>query len=323
MRLSAFTAVLLFAFFFELVLQQQWIRIMLKLKIEQVTKMYGPAWHDKTKMGTPSMGGIVFIPAILLCLPVIRSLVPSFSWELAAAVLSYPVLAALVGFIDDWLKHKKNSSDGLTSLQKLVLQIIITVPWALWVSRPPCFLLPGVETPVWLFVLLVTFVGVGLQNAVNVTDGLDGLATGCALISFTGAALFMRATPEIALFIAASCGLCLGFLWHNCFPASVFMGDVGAHFLAGMLLSVCLNSGILIIVIPLGFFFGIEIISVAIQIVAIRKFHRKVFRMSPIHHHFELCGWKETQIVTRFWILHLMGMLLLMTLLYYFAFRNY
>ena len=107
--------------------------------------------------------------------------------------------------------------------------------------------------------------------------------------------------------------LCLGFLWHNCNPASVFMGDVGAHFLAGLMLSLCICSGAVFYIIPACFFFGVEICSVAIQIVAIRRFHKKVFKMSPIHHHFEMSGWKETQIVTRFWIIHLLGVIFLCT----------
>ena len=318
-----FTVVLICAYCFEVLLQRIWIGQMRKMKIEQITKMYGPSWHDKAKMGTPSMGGVAFIPAALLCTPLIMSLAPGFSWTLAAKILSYPILAAAVGFIDDWLKHSRHSSDGLTSLQKLALQIAITLPWAVWIVQPPCYILPNLEIPRALFIAAVLFIGVGLQNAVNVTDGLDGLAAGCALISFIGAVSFINAGPAILLFLAMACGLCLGFLWHNSFPASVFMGDVGAHFLAGLLLSICLNAGVMIMVVPLGFFFGVEICSVAIQIVAIRCFHRKVFRMSPIHHHFEMLGWKETQIVTRFWVMHILGISILTSALFYFALRNF
>ena len=281
-----FTAILFFTFALEIFLQRSWISVMHSLKIEQVTKLYGPSWHEKTKMGTPTMGGIVFIPVLLL-------------------------------------KYSPRSSDGLKSLQKLALQVAVTLPWALWVSEPPFVIFPGFEVSRLFYVALVTFVGVGLQNAVNVTDGLDGLAAGCALISFMFALSFIDGGPTMMLIIAAACGICLGFLWHNANPASVFMGDVGAHFLAGLLLSVCLNSGVLIFVIPLGFFFGVEILSVTIQIIAIRCFHRKVFKMSPIHHHFEMSGWKETQIVTRFWVMHIIGICLLMSLLFYFALRNF
>ena len=318
-----FTAILFFTFALEIFLQRSWISVMHSLKIEQVTKLYGPSWHEKTKMGTPTMGGIVFIPVLLLAIPLIIMMDGDFSLSGAARIVSYPVLAAAVGFVDDWLKYSRRSSDGLKSLQKLALQVAVTLPWVLWVSEPPFVIFPGFEVSRLFYVAFVTFVGVGLQNAVNVTDGLDGLAAGCALISFMFALSFIDGGPTMMLIIAAACGICLGFLWHNANPASVFMGDVGAHFLAGLLLSVCLNSGVLIFVIPLGFFFGVEILSVTIQIIAIRCFHRKVFKMSPIHHHFEMSGWKETQIVTRFWVMHIIGICLLMSLLFYFALRNF
>lgn len=317
-----FTLTLLLAFAAELILQKYWIKVMHKMKIEQVTKLYGPSWHEKTKMGTPTMGGIVFIPALFICLPLIMSAAPDFSWTYTAKIISYPVLAAAVGLVDDWLKHTRHSSDGLKSLQKLALQIAVTVPWAVWVSGPSYEILPGIVLHRAAYVAVVVFIGVGLQNAVNVTDGLDGLAAGCCLISFLAALTFIECTPSMLLIIAAACGICLGFLWDNANPASVFMGDVGAHFFAGLLLSVCINSGVLIFVIPLGFFFGVEIFSVLIQIIAIRGFHKKVFKMSPIHHHFEMSGWKETTIVTRFWIMHILGICCLMSVLFYLALRN-
>lgn len=316
--LPAFTLVLIFSFCAELILQKKWIAVMKRMKIEQVTKLYGPAWHEKTKMGTPTMGGVVFIPALALSLPLIFFFGSGHSASDALRILLYPVLAAAVGFADDWLKYSRHSSDGLTSLNKLALQIAVTLPWALWVSRPPFELLPHLRLPYPLYAAVVTFIGVGLQNAVNVTDGLDGLAAGCSLISFIAALAFLPRSPLTVLTAAAACGICLGFLWHNANPASVFMGDVGAHFLAGFMLSLCINSGMLIMVIPICFIFGAEIFSVTVQIFAIRRLHRKVFLMSPLHHHFEMLGWKETQIVARFYIAHILGICLLSVLLFYF-----
>ena len=287
-----------------------------KMKIEQVTKEYGPCWHEKTKMGTPTMGGIVFIPVIAAAALLIYIMNGSLPTERTAQILSYPILAAVVGFIDDWLKYTKHSSDGLKSLQKLFLQIVVTLLWAYWVLPDTLLVLPFLEIPKLPALLLVIFVGVGFQNAVNVTDGLDGLAAGCSMISLAGALLFLPNDNLVSLFAISGLGIALGFLWHNANPASVFMGDVGAHFFAGLLLSLCLASGAFIMIIPLGFLFGIEIISVAIQIFAIRRLKRKVFLMSPIHHHFEMLGWKETQIVLRFWIVHIVGMLVLMALLF-------
>lgn len=326
---------LFFVFFAEIFLQNWWIKVMHKKKIEQVTKLYGPAWHEKTKLGTPTMGGVVFAAVALLCVPVIMLwmwqsgaflFIPRedsiFDWwkfwtmlESSAAILSYPILAGAVGFADEWLKYRRHSSDGFTSKQKLALQILVTLPWAAWMYFYIGYADIGVTRSFVVFVAVVTFIGVGLQNAVNVTDGLDGLAVGCSFVTFVallpltafGAGMSTLAVPYNLMAIA----LCLGFLWHNCNPASVFMGDVGAHFLAGLMLSLCICSGTVFYIIPVCFFFGVEICSVAIQIVAIRKFHRKVFKMSPIHHHFEMSGWKETQIVTRFWIIHLIGVVIL------------
>lgn len=311
-----FAFILFLCMVLEISMQNLWTKKMHKLKIEQVTKEYGPCWHEKTKMGTPTMGGIVFIPVLLVAVCIIFFIDESLSCGRMLQVVSYPILAAGVGLLDDWLKYSKHSSDGLKSMQKLLLQVVVTLPWAFWMVEGPFEILPNIILPTLPSVFLVTFIGVGLQNGVNVTDGLDGLASGCALISFIGAALFIASDPLIALVIAAACGIALGFLWHNANPATVFMGDVGAHFFAGLLLAVCLASGALIMIIPLCFLFGIEILSVSIQIFSIRCFKKKVFLMSPIHHHFEMLGWKETQIVTRFWIIHMVGMTVCVSLLF-------
>ena len=311
-----FVLILILSLFTEILLQHLWMAEMHKMKIEQVTKLYGPCWQEKAKMGTPTMGGIVFIPVLLFALFIAHLLNPYLQTEGVLKVVSYPLLAAAVGFIDDWLKYKKHSSDGLTSMQKLVLQIAVTIPWAVWTIPDSMVLFPTITIPRALGIIFVVFFGVGFQNAVNVTDGLDGLAIGCVLISLIGALSFLSGDPVIILTIASAIGISLGFLWHNANPASVFMGDVGAHFFAGLLLSLCVNSGALIFIIPLGFMFGIEIISVVIQIAAIRVFKRKVFLMSPIHHHFEMMGWKEPQIVARFWIIHVIGMFLCMAILF-------
>lgn len=303
-------AVLLFLFslFMEIAMQRLWTAKMHKMKIEQVTKKYGPCWHEKTKMGTPTMGGIVFIPVMLVSSVLICFVYGLDNWSTAMQVISYPILAAAVGFVDDWLKYTKHSSDGLKSLQKLLLQVIVTVAWASWVLPDSLYIMPSFAISKIYALLLVSFIGVGFQNAVNVTDGLDGLAAGCSLISLIGALFFLPYSPLLALVTISGCGIALGFLWHNANPASVFMGDVGAHFFAGLLLSVSLASGAFIFILPLGFMFGIEIISVSVQIFAIRRLKRKVFLMSPIHHHFEMLGWKETQIVFRFLIIHTVGM---------------
>lgn len=322
---------MLFVFLAEIFLQKWWIGVMHKEKIEQVTKLYGPAWHEKTKLGTPTMGGVVFIVVSLLCVPVFMQFYSETLYipltgdafmkrygeflSLSAAILSYPILAGAVGLADDWIKYRRHSSDGFTSKQKLALQILVTVPWALWMYLRTKGSWPFILNSPAVFVAVVTFIGVGLQNAVNVTDGLDGLAAGCSLVSFIALLplTVLSGGAVTGLFNAAAIAVCLGFLWHNCHPASVFMGDVGAHFLAGLMLSLCVCSGSVFYIVPSCFFFGIEIFSVAAQIIAIRRFNRKIFKMSPIHHHFEMSGWKETQIVTRFCLIHLLGVIILCT----------
>lgn len=302
----------------EIGLQRLWIRKMHSLKIEQITKDYGPSWHEKTKLGTPTMGGVVFIPLFILF-----AILCSFGIKLTTRTIiiySYPIAASIVGLIDDWMKHSKASSDGLTSRQKFLLQVIVTFIWAMLIGPETIDFIPGISLPIYLSLPLLLFIGVGFQNAVNVTDGLDGLATGAMLISLIFAlvisALSNHITPVDCAVLLFGIGLCVGFLWHNSNPATVFMGDVGAHFFSGLLLAFCVSNGTVLTIIPLGFLFGIEIISVSLQIFAIRKFNRRIFKMSPIHHHFELCGWKENKIINRFLIAHTTGIIILVVIFY-------
>ncbi len=294
---------------------RHWIAMLEALRVVQIQKSYGLQSHIQTKSTTPSMGGVVFLfIGLSSIIPV--ALFSDTSLLQAASFWILPLGAAGIGFIDDWLKYARKSSEGFPSLYKLTAQILLTVPWAFWVAvSHGLFLWPGVEIPVSIAVPLLVLFSIGMLNAVNVTDGLDGLAAGASLISFTGMIVWLPLNPVSLYASLTGAAICAGFLWFNAHPAKVFMGDVGAHFLAGMLVALCVRSGYLIAIFPLGFLFGVEIVSVAIQLVAIHFFKRKVFRMSPIHHHFELMGWSETQIVTRFWILHGAGLALLSLLL--------
>ena len=313
---TEFVLVLILSLTAEIILQGKWTDKMHRLKIEQVVKLYGPSWHEKTKTGTPTMGGVIFIPVFLAAVYAGSFISPYSDLGRIGKIALYPVLAASVGLMDDWMKYSKKSSDGLKSMEKLALQIAVTVPWAMWVTPGPLDLMPIISIPRYAGIALLIFTGVGLQNAVNVTDGLDGLASGSVLISLIGALSFLGGEPSIVIPIASAFGICLGFLWHNSHPASVFMGDVGAHFFAGLLISLCVVSDAFIFVIPISFIFGVEILSVALQIISIRCFGKKIFLMSPIHHHFEMQGWKETQIVMRFWIIHAVGMIVFMSALF-------
>jgi phospho-N-acetylmuramoyl-pentapeptide-transferase len=254
----------------------------------------------ENKASTPSMGGIVFIViSIFLCI----------SGEVDNKIWLFAIACGSIGFIDDWLKLFHKSSEGFSSLKKLFLQIIFSSIYVLFVSINYDIKLWGdFSSPVWLSIPLLIFFSVGLQNAVNVTDGLDGLAAGTVSLSLVALVLFMG---ELNYDIAVALGMAIGFLWHNSHPAKVFMGDVGSHFLAGLLIAIILFNGSILLLLPLSFLFGIEIITSAIQIFSIRKYKRKIFRMAPLHHHFQFLGWEETLIVNRFYIVHICGMALL------------
>ncbi|MDR1916129.1 MAG: phospho-N-acetylmuramoyl-pentapeptide-transferase [Synergistaceae bacterium] len=281
------------------------IRIMRRLNVGEAIKSYGPESHLK-KRGTPGMGGIVAL--ILVPFMVLAAYLCGVAdAQTMFYIWSYPMLAAAVGLIDDVLKYRSGSSEGLRSLQKLFLQIAISVPWAYYISRGGIYLTPDIMLQPHYGIPLLAFLGVGIQNAVNVTDGLDGLAGGAVAISLISVLLWAQ-SASLVVSAALALAVVTAFLWHNSNPAQLFMGDVGSHLWAGIILSLCVAGKSLIFVIPAGFLFGIELTAVAIQIIAIRGFKRKVFRMSPLHHHFELAGWKEPSIVVRFWLVHIAGM---------------
>jgi phospho-N-acetylmuramoyl-pentapeptide-transferase len=281
-----------------------WIHIMRYMRLGEAIKDYGPEDHKK-KRGTPGMGGIV---AFTLA-PVMAYSV--YYCGLSGArdmfyIWSFPVIAGLVGMTDDLLKCARKSSEGLSSLQKLLLQIAASILWVYLIGERGIYLLPGFRLPFNAGGPLLVFIAVGALNAVNVTDGLDGLAGSAIAVSLISMFLWTDNQPVL---ISASLGLSviLAFLWYNSNPALVFMGDVGSHFWGGLLVSLCVTSRALVFVIPTGFIFGIELFTSAIQIVAIRGFHKKLFKMSPLHHHFELSGMKEPTIVSRFTLAHLAG----------------
>ncbi|MCF7935712.1 MAG: phospho-N-acetylmuramoyl-pentapeptide-transferase [Synergistales bacterium] len=297
--LSLFLAVVLAEGFF--------IRYLRTNNLNQRIKLYGPQRHLCDKRETPTMGGIVFvIAALFVALGTLKVYAfPFWEWGL---FWYFPLCSSLVGLLDDLLKHLRDSSEGLRSMQKLVLQLAVTVPWAVMViAVTEHGVFSGGLPADLLSIAVVSFVACGLLNAVNITDGLDGLVAGSGIISFAFLLIVVRGS--LCCTVGALTGLALlaAFLWHNALPARVFMGDVGAHFIGGLLASIAVFSGDFRIVVPAGFLFGIEVATVSMQLFAIHKLNRKIFRMSPLHHHFELLGWSEQQIVTRFWIVHALG----------------
>jgi phospho-N-acetylmuramoyl-pentapeptide-transferase len=303
--------------FMEVMLQEFWIKLQRAglIKLFHKQKSYGPTIVEK-KAHTPSMGGVVFIiMSAALCL----------SGNADYKIWLFAIACGVIGFIDDGLKSFQNSSEGFSSLIKLILQIIFSTVYAILVALNCDLHLWGdVLSPFWVSVPLIVFLSVGIQNAVNVTDGLDGLAAGTVALSLVALVIFMG---ELNYDVAVAFGIVVGFLWHNSHPARVFMGDVGSHFLAGLLFALILFNGSILLVLPLSFLFGVEILSVAIQIFSIRIFDRRIFRMAPLHHHFQRLNreviyivpssdWEETLIVNRFYIVHICGMALLYVIIW-------
>jgi phospho-N-acetylmuramoyl-pentapeptide-transferase len=287
------------------------------------------------KQGTPTMGGVlvigaVFISSVLWARPDNR-----FVW---LALFSMIYLGAL-GFVDDYLKVTKKKSDGISGRIKLVFQLALAaIITSVFLSSPllevqarslyvPFFKAPVVTNMGWFTFMFFALVIVGSSNAVNLTDGLDGLAIGCTItVAFAYALLsyaagnfriaeylqvpFYPFAGELTVVCSALVGAGLGFLWFNCHPAKVFMGDTGSLAIGGMIgvVAICSKQELLLVVV--GGVFVIEAVSVILQVFSFKMTGRRIFVMSPLHHHFELTGWKENIVIVRFWILSIIFALL-------------
>lgn len=297
-----------FAFFVALVLGKPLIRRLEKLRAGQVIRDVGP--DHKQKAGTPTMGGLLlWIGAAAGAFAVAED--PLSLWPLFAAMIGY----GLIGLLDDLSSVVAKRSLGLKARQKLLLQIAIgaVVAWAAWHRVGPELHVPFMtelwSVPGWLYGLIAVGTLVGTSNAVNLADGLDGLVAGSAgVAAFTMAYMALRlGHVDTGIFAAAIGGACLGFAWFNAHPAQVFMGDTGSLALGGALAAVALFSGLPLLLVVVGGLFVVITLSVILQVAYFRLTGgKRIFRMSPLHHHFELVGWAETQIVTRFWLVALL-----------------
>ena len=260
------------------------------------------------KQGTPTMGGLLILVATTL--PFI--ILSSRSTE-AMLVLFATVACGAIGFLDDWMKIVKKRSLGLSGrlrmLGLLAISVVLVSVAVEVVGLPTALDVPvlneSFEIGKVAFYLLVFLVVAGAANAVNLTDGLDGLAAGIAaivLLSYTGIA-FVSEQRDLAIFGATLVGACMGFLWFNSFPAAVFMGDTGSYALGGAIAAMAVMTKTEVLLIILGGIFVIEALSVLIQVFSFQVFRKRVFLMAPIHHHFELQAWSETKIMLRFWII--------------------
>ena len=302
-------------------LMPAFIRLMRYEGLGQQIRADGPQRHLQ-KQGTPTMGGVI----ILLGVVITCALQAHWTAELILATLAMLATGSL-GLLDDIESVAHKRSLGLTPPQKMAGLIAISVAFCLaavnvcdiapWVDFPGGFSLNlGVLTSVvevggtrihipWIYLIFVFLLMAGLSNAVNLTDGLDGLAGGCTLVVMLamGMVAFSIGSKDLAVFAAAIAGACVGFLWHNCYPASIFMGDTGSLALGGAFAALAVLTKSELVSLIMGGLFICEALSVIIQVVSFKATGRRVFLMAPIHHHFERLGWSETKVVIRFWII--------------------
>ncbi len=274
------------------------IPLLHRLKFGQQIRDEGPSWHEK-KSGTPTMGGIIFIAAVLL-----SGLIFSFTQK-NVAVLLCALLFGAVGFIDDFIKVVKKRNLGLTAIQKFSMQLFISIAYTVYllyegiISSEILVPFAGKLDFGIFFIPLVIFVMLATVNSVNLTDGLDGLASFITLIVALFFALSAKKLgfSDIQTLCCALCGGLCGFLIYNAHPAKVFMGDTGSLFLGGFISAAAIMLGMELFLLISGFVYVAETLSVIIQVVSFKTTGKRVFKMSPIHHHFEMCGWKENKIV--------------------------
>ena len=324
------------AFLICFVLGPWFIRKLREMQIGQYIRDDGPQAHLK-KAGTPTMGGTLIIFSIVVSTLLWTNLTNFYVWILLMVTTSY----AAIGFIDDYLMQIKKRSKGLSARGKLALQTLVAVMAGVLVTTRPDFntqvtipffknILPHLG---WGYVVFATFVIVGTSNAVNLTDGLDGLAIGPVVIAGVTYMIFayvagnikiadylqityVAGSGEAAIFCSAMAGAGVGFLWFNAYPAQMFMGDVGSLPLGGALGTIAVITKQEILLVLVGGLFVIEALSVIFQVgfFKITK-GRRIFRMAPLHHHFELKGWAEPKVIVRFWIIALALALLAMSTL--------
>ena len=289
-----------------------------KLKYGQTILDIGPKWH-KAKEGTPTMGGLMFILGIVVSILTVGATAmliiknPSVSQRLELLRISAGVIMALlfaaVGFIDDYIKVVKKRNLGLTAKQKMLLMIFVAAMYLLTlyisgdrgVTDIP--FIGQVEINTWVYYIIALIAIVGFVNAVNLTDGIDGLATS---VTFFATVTFMliaslRGIFGLSILAASVAGGCIGFLVWNFYPAKVFMGDTGSLFLGGMFCALAFGVNMPILIIPVGIIYLCEAGSVMLQVSYFKLTKgKRIFKMAPIHHHFELCGWSETRVVAVF-----------------------
>jgi phospho-N-acetylmuramoyl-pentapeptide-transferase len=299
--LIAGTAALLICIF----LSPQFIAFLRAREFGQFIREEGPEGHHE-KAGTPTMGGIIIFLAVAIPFLILTS----YDWR-PVGVFGAAIACALLGFADDYTKIVKRRSLGLRARTKLGVTIAISL--GLWyIATGPAEIadtlrLRSLDLTVDLgifYPVLIYLVVAGTTSAVNLTDGLDGLAGGCAaivLLAYIGIT-FISGETDLTLLAGCLVGACVGFLWFNAFPATIFMGDTGSLGLGGAIAGFAVMTKTEELLIVLGGIFVLEALSVLLQVFSFQAFRKRIFLMAPIHHHFEILGWSETKIILRFWI---------------------
>ncbi|HEX2015615.1 MAG TPA: phospho-N-acetylmuramoyl-pentapeptide-transferase [Solirubrobacteraceae bacterium] len=300
--LIAGTAALLMSMF----LSPKFISLLRRKEFGQHIREEGPEGHHE-KAGTPTMGGIIIFAAIATPFLILSD----YDWR-SIGVFAVAVACAMLGFADDYVKIVQRRSLGLRARTKLVVTIVISLGlW--WVAThqahlPNTLRLRLIDYQIDLGVfypVLIYLVVAGTTSAVNLTDGLDGLAAGCTaivLLAYIGITFITTGQRDLALLCGCLVGACVGFLWFNAFPATIFMGDTGSLGLGGAIAGLAVMTKTEVLLILLGGIFVVEALSVLIQVLSFQTLRKRVFLMAPIHHHFELRAWSETKIILRFWI---------------------
>lgn len=310
-QVMIFTIVM--AFLITVLFSPIFIPFLRRLKFGQSIREEGPKSHQK-KSGTPTMGGIMILLSIIISTLVMaeKFAEPTIKMYL---LLFVTIGYGLLGFLDDFIKVVMKRNLGLTSKQKLVGQIIIAVIFYFvlkYQNFSTAIHIPGSDYSFQLgpffYVLFIIFWLVGFSNAVNLTDGLDGLVSGTAAIAFGAFAVLAwnQSQYDVSIFSVAVVGAVLGFLVFNAHPAKVFMGDTGSLALGGAIAALAILTKLEILLIIIGGVFVIETLSVIIQVISFKTTGKRVFKMSPLHHHYELSGWSEWRVVVTFWTVGLL-----------------
>jgi phospho-N-acetylmuramoyl-pentapeptide-transferase len=326
------------ALLFSWLLGPAFIRTLRRLSVGQNIREVGPQAHQ-VKAGTPTMGGLLILFAVIVPTLLWSTLYNPYIWIVILVTSAF----GLIGFLDDYLKVRNRRNLGLTARTKMLLQILAAAGMGIALlllphdyGFDPTLTFPFIKRLVLhlgpFYIPFVVVVLVGASNAVNLTDGLDGLAIGCTIVAAATYAVFtyiagnrviagylqvsyVPGVGEVAVFCGALVGASLGFLWWNCYPAEIFMGDVGSLGLGGALGTVALLIKQEILFVVVGGVFVMEAASVIIQVGSFKLTGRRVFKMAPIHHHFELIGWSEPKVITRFVIVAIIFALFSLTTL--------